>query len=118
MIDSYLCFFDFSEDYYWGTLTLSFLFVPGLVRGTYEVFRSNVKPNQRKNSAIMGISNKGRNDAFDSYLRPSFTHLNFGLDVIPSLTIQIPDSVVAKVICVPVYIILMACWFPILPIIQ
>ena len=94
--------------------------MPGLVRGTYEVFRSNVKLNQRlrQSTVMMGISNQGRNDSFESYRSPSFTHLNFGLDVIPSLTIQIPDSVVAKVLCVPVYIILMAGWFPILPIIQ
>ena len=111
-------FLNFTEDYYWGTLTLSFLLVPGFVRGTYEVFRSNLKLNQRKIPAMMVISNQGRKDSLESNLRPSFTHLNFGLDVLPSLTIKIPDSSVAKVLCVPVYIILMAGWFPILPIIQ
>ena len=109
---------NFTEDYYWGTLTLSFLLVPGFVRGTYEVFRSNVKLNQRKVPAMVVISNQGRKNSLVSYLSPSFTHLNFGLDVLPSLTIKIPDSGIAKVLCVPVYIILMAGWFPILPIIQ
>ena len=108
----------FTEDYYWGTLTLSFLLVPGFVRGTYEVFRSNVKLNQRKIPAMVVISNQGRKDSLEPYPMPSFTHLNFGLDVLPSLTIKTPDNVIAKVLCVPVYIILMAGWFPILPIIQ
>ena len=97
---------------------MSFLLVPGFVRGTYEVFRSNVKLNQRKIPAMGAISNQGRKDSLESYPRPSFTHLNFGLDVLPSLTIKIPDSVIAKVLCVPVYIVLMAGWFPMLPIIQ
>ena len=92
--------------------------MPGFVRGTYEVFRSNVKLNQRKTPAMVVISNQGRKDSLESYLRPSFTHLNFGLDVLPSLTIKIPDSVIMKVLSVPVYIILMAGWFPMLPIIQ
>ena len=50
--------------------------------------------------------------------RPTFTHFNFGLDVVPNLMVDVPDHTLVKMICVPMYILAMAFWFPVLPVIQ
>ena len=66
----------------------------------------------------MNVTSRNRKNSTGVPLIPSFTHLNFGLDVIPSMSFNIPDIFLVKIICVPLYVLVMAFWFPILPVIQ
>ena len=72
------------------------------------------------NAVFIGrnTSRHNRKDPIESVFKPSFTQLNFGLDVVPSMTYTLPDNLVVKIVCVPLYIFVMAFWFPVLPIIQ
>ena len=63
-------------------------------------------------------SNRKRKSVIESVSKPSFTQLNFGLDVVPSMSYTLPDNLAVKIVCVPLYILVMAFWFPVLPIIQ
>ena len=74
---------------------------------SFRYIKTNFDPNSRhkKESVLEG-------------LRPSLSYLNFGLDVVPSMKLKLPDIVIIKIVCVPFYIIFMMFWFPILPVIQ
>ena len=47
-----------------------------------------------------------------------FTHLNFGLDVIPNFALKVPDSICVKLQVIVPYVVFMGLWFPFLPFIQ
>ena len=59
-----------------------------------------------------------REDSVLESMQPSLTYLSFGLDVVPSMKLKLPDVIIIKIVCVPFYIIFMMFWFPILPVIQ
>ena len=95
-----------NDDEWWGWQTIGLVFLPGLVRGLYELFRRPII----YESATQTFKLK------EDY--GILRRLNFGLDVLPSLAINLPDSICIAVLSAPLYVVIMALWFPFLPIIQ
>ncbi len=99
-------------DDWWAGLTVAVVLLPGLVRGTYEVFRREIiyKSLADERTQQPGLTLESQK---------IFTRLNLGLDVLPSASIDLSNTnVPAKIILAPLYVILMAVIFPFLPIIQ
>ena len=94
------------EDFWWGGQTIGLVFLPGLVRGVYELFRRPII----YESATQTFKLK------EDY--GVLRRLNFGLDVLPRLVVNLPDSMFVAFLSAPVYVVIMALWFPFLPIIQ
>eukprot|EP00094_Tigriopus_californicus_P002848 TCALIF_02746-PA protein Name:"Protein of unknown function" AED:0.37 eAED:0.37 QI:8/1/0.66/1/0/0.33/3/0/221 len=94
------------RDLWWGYLSLGLIFIPGMLRGIYELTRQPiVYQNETKTFKLM--RNYGR-----------FRQLHFGLDVFPKAYLKLPKSRIIRLICAPLYILSMGIWFPFLPIIQ
>ena len=72
----------------------------------------------RNSKRYFDANARHRKESVLELMRPSLTYLNFGLDVVPSMKLKLPDIIIIKIVCVPFYIIVMMFWFPILPIIQ
>ena len=72
----------------------------------------------RNSKRYFDANARHRKESVLELMRPSLTYLNFGLDVVPSMKLKLPDIIIIKIVCVPFYIIVMMFWFPILPVIQ
>ncbi len=123
---------------------LGLVFLPGLVRGCYELLRSPIVYEARaSDGGGGGTSNftlrkrKRRNQLLSgdaSFLRRALNNLpeslSFGLDVLPRASFKMPGQagmhseitvfllLLASLLMMPVYVLIMALWFPFLPLIQ
>ena len=104
------------ENPIWAGLTWSMILLPGFGCGLYEILRKPLPDVEVENLPTLFT------DIATVSLASNAIHgryqLSFGLEVLPTMVISIPDYIILKIIVIPFYLLLMALWFPLLPFIQ
>ena len=100
----------------WAGLTWSMILLPGFGCGLYEVLRKPLADVELENLPTL-LTDVGTVNS-DSNAIHHLSQLSFGLEVLPTMVISIPDNIILKIILIPFYLLLMALWFPFLPFIQ
>lgn len=78
-----------------------------MLRGIYELNRRPIAYQNETNT--FRLLTKDAN----------FQHFNFGLDVFPKAYLRLQQGpFILRMVCVPMYILVMGVWFPFLPLIQ
>ena len=92
------------------------ILLPGFGCGLYEILRKPLADVELENLPTL-LTDVGAVNP-DSNAIHGRSQLSFGLEVLPTMVISIPDNNILKIIVIPFYLLLMALWFPFLPFIQ
>ena len=91
------------------------ILLPGFGCGLYEILRKPIPSIELR--PVTDISSRGTTRNYThGFLQ--FSRLNFGLEVLPNLGVTLPHNICIKIAIMPLYLVLMAVWFPFLPFIQ